>query len=215
MSSLNWSCLKDHARSVHLLSEDPCNLIGQLGIEVETISSPCLWIGNKRKSSLRRNLKLIFLIVTDHVCGEDGLCDTAFCKDPFGGVDTHARSAENDAQKPELKADIIKKPVNEVWGEATQILTSCEDPSAADGSGPALHSSPLDQGGGGALRGPLLDGGGGLHRVPEAVGGHALRAHLLDGGGGAHGGVMSNQLNLRVLSLSLRIVSTCSEELMP
>ena len=83
------------------------------------------------------------------------------------------------------------------------------------GSDPALHSSPLDQGGGGALRGPLLDGGGGLHRVPEAVGDHALRAHLLDGGGGAHGGVMSNQLNLRVLSLSLRIVSTCSEELMP
>ena len=63
----------------------------------------------------------------DHVCGEDGLCDTALCKDPFGGVDTHARSAENDAQKPELKADIIKKPVNEVWGEATQILTSCVD----------------------------------------------------------------------------------------
>ena len=123
----------------------------------------------------------------DHVCGEDGLCDTALCKDPFGGVDTHARSAENDAQKPELKADIIEKPANEVWGEATQILTSCEDPSAADGSGPALHSSPLDQGGGGALRGPLLDGGGGLHRVPEAVGGHALRAHLLDGGGGDHG----------------------------
>ena len=64
----------------------------------------------------------------DHVCGEDGLCDTALCEDPFGGVDTHARSAENDGQK----ADIIEKPVNEVWGEATQVLTLCEDPSAAD-----------------------------------------------------------------------------------
>ena len=62
----------------------------------------------------------------DHVCGEDGLCDTALCKDPFGGVDTHARSAENDAQKPELKADIIKKP--EVLGRGIPDINFVRGP---------------------------------------------------------------------------------------
>ena len=123
--------------------------------------------------------------------GEDGVLDTALYMEPLGG-DVRADAVDPDAKELALSMDNIKTHDDEVGGEVSHILTSCDEGPPGGGDlidhqwgGHALHSPPRYQGGGGALRGPLLDGGDDQHSVPEAVGGIARHAHLLDRGGGA------------------------------